>query len=51
MDGWIQKLANDNIWGATLDFESGIEYYIIAEGEKSANLSPTHASYEFHKVE
>ncbi|MCB0706227.1 MAG: CotH kinase family protein [Saprospiraceae bacterium] len=45
------EMAGDNIWGATLDYQSGIQYYIIAEGEKSAQLSPTHASYEFHKVE
>lgn len=45
------QMANDNIWGATLDYQEGIEYYIIAEGERSANLSPARASYEYYTVE
>ncbi|MBR9920865.1 MAG: hypothetical protein GYB31_08495 [Bacteroidetes bacterium] len=44
------ELANDNIWGETLNYQEGTEYYIIAEGERSANLSPKRASYEFHKI-
>ena len=49
--GHNDQMAGDNIWGATLDYQVGIEYYILAEGERSANVSPARASYEFYTVE
>jgi hypothetical protein len=41
---------NDGIWGATIEFKIGTEYYIIAENDKAAALSPARASFEFYKV-
>jgi hypothetical protein len=40
----------DGIWGATLDWKTGTQYYVVAEGERTARLSPERASYEFYTV-
>jgi hypothetical protein len=45
------QMAGDNIWGATVEYDKKIRYYIIAEGERSASLAPERASFEFFKVE
>ena len=45
------QLASDNVWGATLNFLPGTQYYVVAENEKAASLLPERASYEFFKVE
>lgn len=44
------QMAGDGIWGATLDWKPGTNYYIVAEGERSARLSPERASFEFYEV-
>jgi hypothetical protein len=48
--GSNDQLAGDGIYGTTLDFAPGIQYYIIAEGDRSASFSPARASFEFHTV-
>jgi len=40
----------DDIYAATIEKVAGTKYYIIAEGERTAALSPERASYEFHEV-
>ena len=44
------QIANDEIYGLGIDYKPGITYYIIAEKEKTASLSPERASFEFHKI-
>lgn len=44
------EMAGDGIWGATIDWKPGTHYYIIAEGERAARLSPERASFEFYEV-
>ncbi len=41
---------NDSIYAATIDEVPNTEYYIIAEGERMAALSPERASFEFYEV-
>jgi hypothetical protein len=49
--GHNDEMAGDGIYGATLEEVEYLEYYIIAEGEASATLSPARASYEFYEYE
>lgn len=44
------QMAGDGIWGATIDWKEKTQYYVIAEGERSASLSPARASMEYYKV-
>lgn len=41
---------DDTIYAATIEKGAGTKYYIIAEGERTAALSPERASHEFHEV-
>ncbi len=45
----IPDLVGD-IYSAKIDKVQGTEYYIIAEGDKAASLSPARASFEFHEI-
>ena len=38
-------------WAADIDYETGLQYYVIAEGQYNASLSPRKASFEFYKVD
>ena len=49
--GHDDQLEGDNIWGTTIESVDGTQYYIVAENEDAANLSPRRAGKEFHKVE
>ncbi len=49
MDG--DDILEDGIYTASFEKVSGAEYYIIAEGEKNASLSPARASFEFYTIE
>lgn len=40
-------LAN---WSATVQKSKGLQYYLVAEGEKHASLSPERAAKEFHQI-
>ncbi|HMQ62706.1 MAG TPA: CotH kinase family protein [Flavilitoribacter sp.] len=42
---------SDQIWAFDLEPADGIQYYIIAEGDKTAALSPARAAYEFYEVD
>jgi len=48
--GHNDQMKGDGIWGATIENKAGIQYYIIAEGERLAMLSPKRASFEFYEV-
>ncbi|MBK6904649.1 MAG: CotH kinase family protein [Saprospirales bacterium] len=48
--GHNDQVGGDDIWGATIDWKQGTHYYIVAEGERSASLSPSRASFEYYKV-
>ena len=45
------RQAGDQIYSMRIDKQAGTEYYIIAEGDKTAALSPERASFEFHRIE
>lgn len=49
--GHNDEVLGDNIWGATLDYVPGLQYYIISEGDRNATLSPARAAFEFYTVE
>jgi hypothetical protein len=49
--GHNDQTGDDKIYGATIPYAKGTEYYVIAEGSRSAALSPARASYEFYTVE
>ena len=42
--------SNDTVYGASFEWSTNTKYYIIAEGERIAALSPERASYEFYEV-
>ncbi len=44
-------ILDDSIYSVRIDNCSGTEYYIIAEGDKNAALSPARASFEYHVIE
>jgi hypothetical protein len=52
VDGGYSEQGREEVdWIATLPNEKGTEYYLVAEGEQAAALSPARASREFHRVE
>ncbi|MCP3928568.1 MAG: hypothetical protein GY705_05640 [Bacteroidetes bacterium] len=48
--GHNDEVVGDDVWGAMIKNEKGIQYYIIAEGEKAATLYPEKASFESVEV-
>lgn len=42
--------AADGLWGVSLEMKSGLQYYIIGEGDRLAVTSPERASYVFYEV-
>jgi len=47
----IEMQAADSInWTASIDYQKNAQYYIVAEGEHAARLSPERAGHEFHKI-
>lgn len=40
----------DGFYGIELDLEPGMQYYILAENEKTVKLDPVKAEFEFHEV-
>lgn len=45
------NILDDGIFSTSIDKQNGTEYYIIAEGEKNASLSPPRASFEFYTID
>ncbi len=45
----IKDIQND-AFSVKIDKIAGTEYYIIAENDKAASLSPKRASFEFHEI-
>ena len=51
--GHSDGLEGDGTWGANIEIKKGkkkFQYYIIAEGAKTASLSPERASFEFPEL-
>lgn len=48
--GSNDQQIDDGIFGVTLEYKPGIDYYIIAVGERSASHSPARAAFEFYTV-
>lgn len=44
------EMADDEVWGNYIEYKPGIQYYIVAEGERLAMCSPEKASFEFYEV-
>lgn len=42
--------AADNLWAITLPYAKGMQYYIVAEDDRSAILSPRRAALECYEV-
>jgi len=49
--GHNDHAENDNIYGTAIPIQDKIEYYLVAENEATAILSPERASLEFYKYE
>jgi hypothetical protein len=48
--GHIDEMLEDDIWAAVIPYQEGMDYYIIAEGTRTASLSPARAGVEYHTV-
>ena len=44
------QLTGDDTYGFSLTYKAGTQYYIIAEMDKTASLSPETASFKFHEI-
>ena len=40
----------DQQYGITMEGTTNLQYYLIAEADKTASLSPTRAAYEYHQM-
>lgn len=49
--GHNDQMEADGIWGATLENKKDLQYYIVAEGSKTATISPARASMEFYELQ
>lgn len=49
--GHNDLVADDKTYGATIPYSKGTDYYVAAEGSRSAALSPARAAYEFWTVD
>ncbi len=53
--GAFQKLEmtpdNATVWMAIVPKQKDLQYYIVAEGERTASVSPARASFEYYRVE
>lgn len=43
--------VSENVWAISLDKSEVLEYYLVAEGDKTLSLSPERAAFEFYVVE
>lgn len=48
--GHDDELEGDNIWGTTIESKKGTQYYIVAENEDAALLSPRRAGKEVYTI-
>ncbi|MCR9287094.1 MAG: CotH kinase family protein [Bacteroidetes bacterium] len=47
----LDQMGGDQVYGNSTTYKKGMDYYIVAEGSRSASSSPKKASYEFHEVD
>jgi hypothetical protein len=50
-DGGVAAEQPETIWAAEVDYRPGMHYYVIAEGERVARLSPERAAFEYYRVD
>lgn len=48
--GHHDEQEGDSIWGGTLEKGKGLQYYIVAEAEHTASLSPARAALQFYEI-
>jgi len=48
--GHHDQQEGDSIWGCTIEKGKGVQYYIIAEGEHTASLSPARAALQYYEI-
>lgn len=48
--GHHDEMEGDSIWGCTIEKGKGVQYYIIAENEHTARLSPARSAMEFYEI-
>ena len=49
--GHNDQVGEDNVWGATIDYKLGTQYFIVAESARNAIMSPRKAGMEYYTVE
>ena len=49
--GHNDRVSADLIYGITIPYVKGADYYVVAEGSRSAALSPERAAFEFYTVD
>lgn len=47
--GYTENVS-ENVWAISLDKSEVLEYYLVAEGERTLSLSPERAAFEFYEV-
>lgn len=48
--GHHDQAEGDSIWGGTLEKGKGLQYYIVAEADHTASLSPARAALQFYEI-
>lgn len=48
---WSEAKGEESQWTAVLELKKGARYYVVAEGSRSATLSPERASHDYYTVE
>ena len=49
--GHYDEVGDDKIYGVIIPYLKGTQYYIIAEGDRMAKVSPKEANFKFHTVQ
>lgn len=47
----LDEMQGDNIWGMSVEYKKGMQYYVVGEGSRNASFSPARASFEFYTIE
>ena len=48
--GHNDESSNDQLWGATIDWKIGTQYYIMVEGSRSCAFSPSNNLMKPHEI-
>ena len=47
----IDEMSGDNVYGNYVEYKDNLQYYVVAEGSRSASCSPKGASFDYIKVD